>query len=213
VSNIAYPVICTDNLLAVCETLPKRSFQQLRRLNNYSDDELVYIRTALHRVASLRILNNDDVEDVVQETLLTMTAKYPQEQLRKGLLVWGMGILRHKIGNYYRQAHRCTAFDENVALAWNHHIWKTPEMSPECGAQYFELCFLLDSILAKLQPAEQQALNLYLEGAPSGEIAGALRFQKYQNTINKIHRGRKKLARELVKYGYGNGKTNRKRSR
>jgi len=38
---------------------------------------------ALRRVASLRILNTDDVEDVVQETLLTMTAKYPQEEFGK----------------------------------------------------------------------------------------------------------------------------------
>jgi RNA polymerase sigma factor (sigma-70 family) len=213
VSNIAYSLAYLDDSFAVCETLPKQPFRQARKLNDCSDEELVYIRMALHRVASLRILNIDDVEDVVQETLLTMTVKYPQEQLKKGLLVWSMGILRHKVGNYYRQARRCTPFDENTIPEWDHHGGAIREISPEGLAQYSEFCFLLDTMLAKFQPTERQVLNLYLGGMPSGEIAESMHIEKYQNIINKIHRGRNKLAKELVKYGYGNRKTIKKRSR
>jgi RNA polymerase sigma factor (sigma-70 family) len=213
VPNNAYSFAYLDNSSAVCETLPKQPFRQTRSLNDCSDDELRYIRTALHRVASLRILNTDDVEDVVQETLLTMTAKYPQERLEKGLLVWSMGILRHKVGNYYRQARRCASFDENATPQWNHHDGAFREMSPESAAQYSELRFLLSAIIAKFQPTERQALNLHMDGIPSGEIAETLHGEKYQNIINKVYRGRNKLAKELVKYGYGNGKTIKKRSR
>lgn len=209
--NIAYPFANIDNSYAVCETLPKQRFRQSRRLNDCSDAELAYVRTALRRVASLRILNTDDVEDVVQETLLTMTAKYPQEQLEKGLLVWSMGILRHKVGNYYRQARHCASFDENIAPRRDPHCGTFLGMSPEGLAQYAELCFLIDTILASFQSTERQVLNLHLEGVPAGEIAGMLHSEKYQNVINKIYRGRHKLARELARYGYGNGKAIKER--
>jgi len=38
-----------------------------------------------------------------------------------------------------------------------------------------------------------------------------IHFEKYQNVINKIYRGRHKLARELARYGYGKGKTIKER--
>ena len=213
VSDIQYSLAYIDNSVAVCETFPKESWRQARKLSDFSDDDLLYIRTALHRVASLRILNADDVDDIVQETMLTMTMKYPQEQLQKGLLVWSMGILRHKVGNYYRQARRCLSFHENTAPERDHFGGTFRGMSPENIAQYSELCCLLDAILTKFQPAERVVLNMHLEGMPAGEIAEAFHSEKYQNIINKIHRGRYKLARELVKHGYTDMKMSKKRSR
>jgi RNA polymerase sigma factor (sigma-70 family) len=213
VSNIEYSLANLDNLFAVCETLPEQHCRPTRRLNDYSDAELIFIRAALHRIASLRIVNTDDVEDIVQETLLTMTVKYPQEQLEKGLLIWSMGILRRKVGNYYRRTRRYVSFDENIIPVYDHRSGAFQEISPEGVAQYSELCCLLDTILAKFQGMERRVLDLHLEGMPAGEIAAALHPEKYQNTVNKIHRGREKLARELAKYGYGNGKTIKKRSR
>jgi len=84
-------------------------------------------------------------------------------------------------------------------------------MSPEGLAQYAELCFLIDTILARFQSTERQVLNLHLDGIPAGEIAAMIHFEKYQNVINKIYRGRHKLARELARYGYGKGKTIKER--
>ena len=211
--NTEYSLAYSNNSFIICETLPSVRYGLTGKLNDWSDDELEYIRATLHRVASLRILNSDDVEDIVQETLLTMTLKYPQLKLEKGLLVWSMGILRRKVGNYYRRIQRHVSFDENISPICGRRNGATKETTPEEGARHSELRHLVDSMITNLQPSEQRVLSLHLEGMPAGEIAGELHLEKYQNIINRIHRGRAKIAKELAKYGYGNGKTVKKRSR
>jgi RNA polymerase sigma factor (sigma-70 family) len=213
VSNFEYTFAHINDPYVVCETLSSQRYRQAGRLNDWPDNELEYIRATLHRVASLRILNTDDVEDIVQETLLTMTLKYPKEKLEKGLLIWSMGILRRKVGNYYRRSQRHISFDENILPGYGHKSGINKAMSPEEGARHSELRHLVDSMLTRLQPSERRVLNMHLDGMPAGDIAGELHPEKYQNVINRIHRGRAKLAKELVKFGYGNGKTVKKRSR
>ena len=46
-------------------------------------------------------------------------------------------------------------------------------------------------------------MELLLAGLEPGEIVKRLHPERYQNVINRLHRGRKKLAKELAKYGYG----------
>jgi hypothetical protein len=46
-------------------------------------------------------------------------------------------------------------------------------------------------------------MELLLAGLEPGEIVRHLHPERYQNVINRLHRGRKKLAKELAKYGYG----------
>jgi hypothetical protein len=41
-----------------------------------------------------------------------------------------------------------------------------------------------------------------IAGFNAGEIARQLHPERYQNVINSLYRGRKKLARALAKYGY-----------
>jgi hypothetical protein len=42
-----------------------------------------------------------------------------------------------------------------------------------------------------------------IAGHDSGEIVKQLHPERYQNVINRIYRGRKKIAKELAKFGYG----------
>ena len=46
-------------------------------------------------------------------------------------------------------------------------------------------------------------MELLIGGLNPGEIVNQLHPERYQNVINRLHRGRKKLAQELAKYGYG----------
>ncbi len=173
------------------------------RIQDYPEEELARIRIALHRVAVLRVSIPEDAEDIVQETILTMILKCPQVDLEKGLLIWGMGILRKKIGNHYRRPIRTVPLDQTLGADGEFSACLNAGNSQEGGLHYSELCGIVDRVLDGFQPRERAALDLFLAGLPTHEIAGLLYPERYQTVVNWLHRGRKKLARELAKYGYG----------
>jgi RNA polymerase sigma factor (sigma-70 family) len=169
----------------------------------WSDDEIAAIRAVLQKLTALRITNSMDAEDLVQDTLLTMVAKCPGNELEKGLLVWSMGILRKKVGNYYRKAHRYTWLKEQEICIqrWNRQSMRTG--SPEKRVAHEELQVIVEKTLAQLPPSQREAMELSIAGFEAGEIARQLHPERYQNVINHLYRARKRLARELAKYGYG----------
>lgn len=169
----------------------------------WSDDEIAAIRVALRRLTATRIPNRNDVEDLVQDTLLTMIRKHPGAELRKGPLVWSMGILRKKVGNYYRKAQRLALLVEKDVCSRQLANQSAPVASPEVTLFHEELESIVRESLEQLPSAQREAMELVLAGFDSGEIVKRLHPERYQNVINRIHRGRKRLARELAKYGYG----------
>ena len=44
---------------------------------------------------------------------------------------------------------------------------------------------------------------MLIAGLTPGEIAVKMLPERYQTVINHLHRGRKKLARELIRHGFG----------
>jgi RNA polymerase sigma factor (sigma-70 family) len=177
----------------------------------WTEDELARIRTVLRRLTALRIGNPEDAEDLVQETLLTMIRKAPEIDLEKGLLIWTMGILRKKVGNYYRRSQRLTFFDERrVVIREDVHPQATAP-SPESSLHHAELCVMIEDILLTLPRVEREAITLYLAGMETSEIVSLLHPERYQNIVNRLHRGRKKLARELARHGYAKGAVRRLR--
>jgi len=50
-----------------------------------------------------RRVRDDDAQDVVQEALRIVHAKYARRERAGPVLTWGMVILRHVIGNYYQR--------------------------------------------------------------------------------------------------------------
>jgi RNA polymerase sigma factor (sigma-70 family) len=168
-----------------------------------TEDKIAAIRAVLKKLSTIRVLNPTDAEDLVQETLLTMLTKYPGDELEKGLLIWGMGILRKKVGNYYRKAQRFTSFSEQEPGAQLLMQEFAAATSPEAKFFYEELQGIVRQTLTQLPPSQRQAMELRLAGLDSGEIVRHLHPERYQNVINHIFRGRQRLAKELAKYGYG----------
>lgn len=169
--------------------------------SRWPEDELARIRVVLRRLSSLRVANAEDAEDLVQETLLTMTARMPAIELQKGLLVWSLGILRNKVGNYYRRARRTTpvtGVDVHDGLS----VGTRSMYSPESRVHHAELRALITGMLKKLSPGERKAVQLSLAGFSTCEIAARLHPESYQTVANWLHRGRKKLIRELARFGY-----------
>ena len=167
-----------------------------------TDEELAAIRTVLQKLTAIRIVNPTDAEDLVQDTLLTLITKHPVE-LEKGPLVWSLGILRKKVGNYYRKSHRFTCFSEQEKSTLQSIREFTAETSPETRVFHDELRRLVDRTLTEFPASQRKAIELLIEGFNSGEVAEQLVPERYQNVINHIHRGRRKLAKVLARYGYG----------
>ncbi len=164
----------------------------------WTDEEIAAIRSVLQKLTSVRIFNLNDAEDLVQETLLTMISKSPETALRKGPLVWGLGILRRKVGNYYRKSRRYISLNEqNAGEQLFLHT-----LSPEGKLFLKEIETIVNGVLSQLPLSQKRALDLMLAGFNAGEIARLLHPARYQNVINSLHRGRKKLARELARHGY-----------
>lgn len=53
-----------------------------------------------------RRVRRDDLEDVVQETLQIVHAKYGNREHQPGMLTWSLAVLRNVIGNYYQKRER-----------------------------------------------------------------------------------------------------------
>jgi RNA polymerase sigma factor (sigma-70 family) len=168
--------------------------------NSCLEEELERVRRVLCKLINFRVQNNHDAEDLVQETLLTIASKYPDMNLTKSLTAWGVGILRKKIGNYYKKMHRSIVFaGEGFAKA------KGARHMPlqESLLHYRELLALIHSILATFPAQQQSALRLLCQGLGTKEIVEELHPELYHNTALRLHRGRKILAQELSRLGYG----------
>jgi RNA polymerase sigma factor (sigma-70 family) len=198
VQNLAYSLICDTEFVGICETAPFEYGNLAPRRVDWTDHELAQIRLVLKKLTALRVDNPEDAEDLVQETLLTLVRKAPEVDIEKGRLVWAMGILRKKVGNYYRRIQRFGLPDSHV----RHAAVPAREPSPEASLQHSELRELIDGVLHKLPHCERTAIDLYLAGRPTSEIVRLLQPERYQNIVNRLHRGRKKIARELARHGY-----------
>jgi RNA polymerase sigma factor (sigma-70 family) len=165
----------------------------------WTNDEVAAIRAVLKKLTAVRVFNPTDAEDLVQETLLTMITKHPGPVLEKGPLVWSLGILRKKVGNYYRKMQRYAPLDEEEPRTQQ---WKITA-SPEALIFHEELQTIVEEVLSQLPSSQRQALELMIAGFNAGEIVKELHPERYQNVINRLYRGRKRLAKELAKYGYG----------
>jgi RNA polymerase sigma factor (sigma-70 family) len=188
---------------AISESSRLEKYATVPKTLEWTEEKIAAIRAVLHKLSTIRVLNPTDAEDLVQDTLLTMLTKYPRNEIEKGLLIWSMGILRKKVGNYYRKVHRFTSFGEQESSTQQSIREFTAGASPEAKLFHEELQDIVHRTLARFPSAQRQAIELLLAGLDSGEIVRHLHPERYQNVINHIFRGRQKLAKELAKYGYG----------
>ena len=177
--------------------------QNLPERQPWTDEELSKIRRELRKITALRILNATDVEDIVQDTLLTLIRSCPEKDLEKGPLVWSLGVLRNKIGNYYRRG-RYRAMCEEREAKLQQGLFQTVDMvSPERELMRGELHSVVTDAVERLPHAQKAAMKMLIAGLKPGEIATEMSHERYQTVINHLHRGRKKLAQELTRYGFG----------
>jgi RNA polymerase sigma factor (sigma-70 family) len=169
----------------------------------WNDEELSRIRCELRKLTTIRVLNATDAEDLVQDTLLTLIRSCPKKELEKGPLVWSMGVLRNKIGNYYRKG-RCRAKHEAGEAELRRGLFQIKSaVSPDKNLLNGELRNVIADTIESLPYAQKTAMKMLIAGLKPGEIAEKMLPERYQTVINHLHRGRKKLAQELIRHGFG----------
>lgn len=169
----------------------------------WDDEELSRIRRELRKLSAARILNATDAEDIVQDTLLTLIRSCPGNKLEKGPLVWSMGVLRNKIGNYYRKG-RCRAkYEAGEAELRKELPQIRSTVTPDRDLLNGELENVIRDTIENLPHAQKTAMELLIAGLSPGEIAERMLPERYQTVINHLHRGRKKIAAELTRRGLG----------
>ena len=184
-----------------CQEVASPRAHRFAELREWPAEELARIRVVLRKLTALRIDNPEDAEDLVQETLLTMTEKCPEIELEKGLLVWGMGILRKKVGNYYRREQRYSALRREFLSDVMLYLTRLrPRQNRPCTSGNCELWSTRFSKNFRL--TSEPLWNSWFPGSRSMRLRGHCIPERYQNIVNRVHRGRKRLHKELAKYGY-----------
>ncbi|MEJ2111797.1 MAG: sigma-70 family RNA polymerase sigma factor [Acidobacteriota bacterium] len=172
------------------------------RFPRLKDDDIRAIRESLIKTTRNRIRDHNDVEDIVQETLLTMITSMPDGELKKGMLAWSRGILRNKVGNFYRKAERhASATDQYCSPADQDRV-AASNATQEIALSNKELQFIIKEKIADFPPDVRRVLELMVAGLNPGEIVDRMHPEPYQTVISRLYRGRKKLARELIKCGF-----------
>jgi len=168
-----------------------------------NEDELTAIRKSLQKITRRRILDIADAEDIVQDTLLAMIMSNPGGELKKGMHAWSRGILRNKVGNYYRKSQRHTSLGERDYGICISVPDPTVVATQEITLSNKEMKKIIEKKLEEFTPEVRKVMELLISGFKAGEIVDQLHPEPYQKIINRLYRGRKKLARELLRCGFG----------
>ncbi len=190
------------NAIYIAEDSNPKNYRTGPDLLKLTRNEITAIRDSLKKIALGRIMNAHDAEDLVQDTLLAMITNRPEGELKKGLLAWSRGVLRNKVGNYYRKSQRHAALGKRNRIAGNRKPNPPYEAAQEISMSHKELHQIIEKTLDEFTPETRQVMELLISGFKACEIVERLNSEPYQNVINRLYRGRKKLARELVKCGF-----------
>ena len=164
----------------------------------------------LYRYALVRVRDSAVAEDLLQETLLAAMGSYQSHEGRSSERTWLVGIMRHKVVDYFRRIARTREFqlsnDEGRAEldlferdgAWRGH-WRddqAPLSWPVDAAKLLEsqeFCETFDRCLSRLPRQMAVAFTLReIDGLSSEEICEILDVTS-NNLWVILHRGRARL--------------------
>ncbi len=161
---------------------------------------------SLYRYALVRVRTPEAAEDLVQDTLLAAVRTQDRFAGRSSERSWLVGILKHKIVDYYRKLGRETTFTDLEFLKdecahkfvaggwWNHdlgpHDWKPRADAVVHRAEFWQT---MRDCLGKL-PARVAAVFMLreMEEVPSKEICATLNLSE-DNLWVMLHRARMAL--------------------
>ena len=164
----------------------------------------------IYRYALMRVRNTAAAEDLLQETLLAAMGSYQAHEGRSSERTWLVGIMNHKVVDYFRRLARTSEFqisneERRDDLSWfeSEGTWRghwredqAPISWPVEAVRLLgsrEFWEILDRGLAQLSPQMAIAFTLReIDGLSSEEICEILDVTP-NNLWVILHRGRAKL--------------------
>jgi RNA polymerase sigma-70 factor, ECF subfamily len=138
-------------------------------------------------------------EDLVQDVFLVVHRRLPDFD-GNNLAGWLYQIARHRVRDFRRLAWvRHTLFGTEPVL----ERLSKDDPSPFDTIETKEKCVLLDRLLRNLNESERAALMLFEVDNYSGDQIAELQGVPVTTVWARIHKARKKLKAELVKYQSG----------
>ena len=157
---------------------------------------------ALYRFARARTGRDDLAEDLVQETLLAAWSGREQFAGRSTERTWLVGILRHKIDDYFRgrepavsSAHLAEGGSEETSFFDDQGEWAHPYLSDAvpCNAEEAGLWRAFAECVRALPAPLQEAFTLReLTDLPAEEVASTLSLSVAHLYV-LLHRSRMRL--------------------
>ncbi len=182
-------------------------------------DWLVEHGDYLYRYALVRVRDSSTAEDLLQETLLAAMSSYQGHEGRSSERTWLVGVMRHKVVDYFRRVARTPEFqwsdEEGNDLDWfeKDGPWRghwredhAPVSWPADALQLLEsqeFWEVFNRCLARLSPQMAIAFTLReIDGLSSEEICEVLDVSP-NNLWVILHRSRAKLRHFLEAEWFG----------
>ncbi len=164
----------------------------------------------LFRYTISRVPDHNIAEDIVQETLVAALAAQGKFNGQCAFSTWLVGILKHKVLDYFRAQHRQPAAslddDKVVESMFNNmgHWRNAPKrwhMTAEQAAESAELSPLIQACLEALPPMQREAIVMRLmDDQAADEVCKTLQLSA-TNLYVLLHRARLRLRNCLEKKG------------
>ena len=170
----------------------------------FSDLHARFLSIAQHRICNPQIAADEtkkNAEDIVQETLEIVFKNYKQIEYKSGFVQYAFGVLRNKVGDYFRKKER----QEAMKVSYTEDEFADEENLTN-NIEANELREFIISSLFKFSFESQRIVLTLLEGYTTSGTTGAiikLLGNIPRGTLDsKLHRIRKKLKKILIKRGY-----------
>ena len=140
---------------------------------------------------------NRNAEDIVQETLEVIFKNYKQVKFSAGFLQYAFGVLRNKIGDYFRKQRK----EDTVKIPLDGNDFSDDE-NLDNNIYASELRESILSSISKLGLESQKIILALMEGYTAGGMIGMLGNLPRGTLDSKLFRVRRQLKNLLKKGGY-----------
>ena len=149
---------------------------------------ILSIRNELYKVAKTRIINENDIDDIIQETMIEVYKSIKQLRDLKKLKMWVIKILINKCNKFYKRKSKKDISLEETNI--NNIIARNNNEDIENDMNFY-------SLIRNLKYDERIVILLYyMEGYSVEEISEMIKMNK--NTVKtNLYRARQKIKNEI----------------
>ena len=149
---------------------------------------ILSIRNELYKIAKTRIINENDIDDIIQETMIEAYKSIKKLRDLKKLKMWVIKILINKFNKFYKRKSKKDISLEETNI--NNIIARNNNEDIENDMNFY-------SLIRNLKYDERIVILLYyMEGYSVEEISEMIKMNK--NTVKtNLYRARQKIKNEI----------------